>query len=256
MKLPTHRTLGLASGLLLSVSGVLEASVYSENFETAPTVNNAFLHYIGGNTGTPKIDFDTWGGTVGSGFGFNATVVDDGSGTNNVMEVDSFDNASRGVGIILDPSRFTGGTGAVYTVSFDVTFFEERGTDTNDPSEGAATFQVFFGKDYDLTETTGARIGLDVGEPGQTEISLKDFGSPATASKFGSSENITGTGFVSYNFTHDGESAVALMFGSYGGGASRFRYQFDNVTVIPETSSSAVVTGLLACAILVRRRAR
>lgn len=156
-------------------------------------------------------------------------------------------NNIKMAGLFLDPSLFPGA--GSYTVSFDLTG-DENGN-------AAYRAYVFAGSGYDLTGTEDKRLNLSLsaggfaGYTGLTATGTGVLASQLLMVDISTQATTAGPSTISFDFTYDGSSAVAVAIGGYNNAAT-----FDNFTVIPEPATYALLAGLVTLGLVIYRRKR
>lgn len=148
-------------------------------------------------------------------------------------------------GLFLDPSLFSGA--GTYTVSFDL---------TGDAGGNAAyRAYVFSGSGYDLSGSEDKRLTLSLSSGGFGGYTgLTATGAGVSASQLvmvdlGTEASTAGTSAISFDFTYDGTSAIAISIGGYNNAAT-----FDNFTVVPEPAAFALLAGIATLGLVMYRR--
>lgn len=160
---------------------------------------------------TKLTDSAQWGITpTGNGFADGVARPSDNPATSTKM-----------MGLYLDPSVFTAGAGT-YTVSFEI----------SGDTLGNAAYRafVFAGSGYDLGATTGGRLDLSLSSGGfagytgltgrdgataSTLVEINDSVSLDNGTNLSNAAAISATRIVSFDFTWDGTSAVAIAIGGF-----------------------------------------
>lgn len=221
----------ISLAVLLLAFAASHATIWSEDFTTAPTMRSDYSSTLGGNTSQTahlEIDFGDWCvANPGTGPGSVHGSVIDGE-----LYVASWALARRGVGVILDPSTFTGGAGT-YEVTFDLA------TTVGDQPLSQVHLDVWAGRDYDLSGDGWARLVLDLGNAlADPPINVEGLGG-ASANLLAQYAAPNATAVLTgqtLQFDYNGTDAVGIIFGSVAKGVG----QFDNVSIsmIPEPATA------------------
>jgi len=229
------KMLGFILSAMLISSNAMAGLIYSEDFDPAPTIESTFNAQLGGNTlavNHKYLDFGVWARTT------NGALVDDGSGTNNVLRAHQADITNvRMVGVYIDPALF--GSAGTYTLSFDVI-----GADA-----GIANVFIYAGSGYDLTGATDAKLVLSLSAGGFAAYTGLTGQNGATASQLATANfNPTVSQTVKLDFVYDGSSAIAVAIGGYN-----TALLIDNVQVIPEPATLGLFVGSSALLLMIRK---
>lgn len=243
----------LAVVTLVAASPAISATtIYSTNFTSfaQPTnfVTDFNIIYGGIDPGANfvKTSSGVWGITT-NGNAFATGIVRPQSQTpsNNV----------KMTGLFLDPSLFASTGAGSYTLSFDLT-----GSPTGNLAYRA---YVFAGSGYDISEATDKRLNLSLsanGFAGYTGLTATGTGvsaSQLTMQDISTQAQFNGTQSISFTFTYDGTSAIAVAIGGYNNASTFDNFSVTtNLSAVPEPSTFAAVAGVAALGLVASRRRR
>jgi hypothetical protein len=226
------QTLGASCGLLVLMiaSTANAAAIWEEDFTTEPPVarnSDSFVTFSGDSS--EELEFGQW--TT-----YNASVSE------GELRVAPAAGTWRGATIVLDPSLFSGLSGD-YSLEFDVT------TDAI-LSGGYASVTIYAASGYSSASTDDHVIVDNYDTSAGTSFGVYPRGSGATVVELATVSYTADATGQSLDFTYDGTSAIFLEFASKDGGLTTF----DNLAIIPEPSSAALLLGLTGLALVMRRR--
>lgn len=238
----------LAVVTLVAASPAISATtIYSTNFTSfaQPTnfVTDFNLIYGGIDPGANfvKAGSGVWGITV-AGNAFAGGVARPLLTTNN---------NHRFAGLFLDPTLFASTGAGTYTVSFDITGVAGANTTYN-------AF-VYEGSGYDLSGATDKRLNLALNSANApiTTTGAGVTASLVTSKSLSTEATTAATQSVSFSFTYNGTSAIAIAIGGFANGST-----FDNLSVttnlsaVPEPSTFAAFAGVAALGLAASSRRR
>jgi hypothetical protein len=226
---------------MLAAMGASAAVFYEEGFEPLPgtatvKASDGKIRFGGNATGQPSISSNEYAvGTIPDGTG--VSLVDDGSGTNNVLFVDGRYDKTYGGAVVIDPSAF-GGTASVARLSFDLTEYNRK-------TDGTTCYvDVYAASGYDLSGATDAKIVMDLKNAKNTPTSAFGVnGSAATALLATRTfDHNTALGNLDLSFNYDGSSAIVVVWESQWKSAFKVdNIQISDDGVVAEEGDSSVV---------------
>jgi hypothetical protein len=212
--------------------------LYEEDFDD-PTPNEVvnFQFQLGGTTTPPNTSFinlGEWGHFSLGG------ITNIGGAYNNAMRPHKTPGAtnSRGAGTFIDPALFSGvANGTPVTVTFDV-------INTGQSSDGRVYIWLCSG--YDTSGASNANCFMDISG---NNYNLDQFfvegrdGAVATLAANNAFDAAT-SGTRSFDFTYDGSSTVALVFGSYAND-----YLIDNIVMTAKAKPASLRISIIKTAV-------
>jgi hypothetical protein len=235
-------TLYILSIALLTAFSTSAAVFYEEDFELLPgtatvKASDGKIRFGGNAAGQPSISSNEYAvGTIGDGTG--VSLVDDGSGTNNVLFVDGRYDKTYGGAVVIDPSAF-GGAAGVARLSFDLTYYLRKGGDGTE-----CYVDVYAASGYDLNGATDAKIVMDLknGKNVPTTVLGVNGSASATLLETLPFDHNTALGNLDLSFNYDGSNAIVVVWESQ----YKSSFMVDNIQitedgVIAEEGDSDVV---------------
>jgi hypothetical protein len=216
----------LTAAMAVSMS-VSAAVFYAEDFDPIPVTNtvkesDGKIRFGGNDVDTPSMSTGEFAvGTIPDGTG--VSVVDDGSGVNNVLFVDGRYDKTYGGAVVVDPADF-GGTASVARLSFDLTEYVRKGGD------GTACYvDVYAASGYDLTGVTDVKIVMDLRNGANTPTTVLGVNGSATTELLGTLtfDHTTALGNLDLSFSYDGTSAIVIVWESQFKSA----FKIDNIQI-------------------------
>ncbi len=226
---------------MLATMGASAAVYHAVDFDTVTETLNAVNTSsgkirFGGNTAPAEtVSTNEWAGNLdltpppdpGK-----VNIIDDGTGTNNVLYLNGQATKTISTALVVAPEKF-GGTASVARVSFDLTFWDNKGA--GDASDGY--LKVYAASGYDLSGATDARIIIQCSAQasgGSYIVAQNGATLTALASKQFIASDVGST--VSLDFDYDGSSAIIVLWESQ----NKTGFKFDNV----QFTDDGVVTAL------------